>query len=118
MMKEDTMLETRRPKLDMLSESFIDQIVSEALDVLGKTGVLIENDSDNMSSFGLLVSNIVSSFIIAYHTLFDISYIIFDKNSGDFSGNGSRKSKERERNLLLRPRSLDTSRPRYRRSHD
>jgi trimethylamine--corrinoid protein Co-methyltransferase len=43
-MKENTMLETRRPKLDMLSESFIDQIVSEALDVLGKTGVLIEND--------------------------------------------------------------------------
>ena len=38
------MLETRRPKLDMLSESFIDQIVSEALDVLGKTGVLVEND--------------------------------------------------------------------------
>jgi trimethylamine--corrinoid protein Co-methyltransferase len=38
------MLETRRPKLDMLSQSFIDQIVSEALDVLGKTGVLIEND--------------------------------------------------------------------------
>ncbi len=43
-MKEATMLETRRPKLDMLSESFIDQIVSEALDVLGKTGVLVEND--------------------------------------------------------------------------
>jgi trimethylamine--corrinoid protein Co-methyltransferase len=43
-MKEDTMLETRRPKLDMLSRSFIDQIVSEALDVLGKTGALIEND--------------------------------------------------------------------------
>jgi len=38
------MLETRRPKLDMLSKSFIDQIVSESLDVLGKTGVLIEND--------------------------------------------------------------------------
>ena len=38
------MLKTRRPKLDMLSESFIDQIVSEALDVLGKTGVLVEND--------------------------------------------------------------------------
>ena len=38
------MLETRRPKLDMLSQSFIDQIVSEALDVLGKTGVFIEND--------------------------------------------------------------------------
>ncbi len=38
------MLETRRPKLDMLSESFIDQIVSEALDVLEKTGVLLEND--------------------------------------------------------------------------
>jgi len=38
------MLETRRPKLDMLSESFIDQIVSEALDVLAKTGVLVEND--------------------------------------------------------------------------
>jgi hypothetical protein len=37
-MKEDTMLETRRPKLDMLSRSFIDQIVSEAVDVLGKTG--------------------------------------------------------------------------------
>jgi trimethylamine--corrinoid protein Co-methyltransferase len=44
MMKEETMLETRRPKLDMLSEPFIDQIVSEALDVLGKTGVLIENE--------------------------------------------------------------------------
>jgi len=43
-MEEDTMLETRRPKLDMLSKSFIDQIVSEALDVLGKTGVLVEND--------------------------------------------------------------------------
>jgi hypothetical protein len=39
MIKEKTMLETSRPKLDMLSESFIDQIVSEALDVLGKTGV-------------------------------------------------------------------------------
>jgi len=38
------MLETKRPKLDMLSESFIDQIVAEATDVLGKTGVLIEND--------------------------------------------------------------------------
>jgi len=38
------MLETRRPKLDMLSESFIEQIVSEALDVLGKTGVFVEND--------------------------------------------------------------------------
>jgi trimethylamine--corrinoid protein Co-methyltransferase len=43
-MKENTMLETRRPKLDMLSESFIEQIVSEALDVLEKTGVLVEND--------------------------------------------------------------------------
>ena len=38
------MLKTRRPKLDMLSDSFIDQIVSEALDVLGKTGVFIENE--------------------------------------------------------------------------
>jgi len=38
------MLETRRPKLDMLSQSFIDQIVSEALDVLGKTGVFMENE--------------------------------------------------------------------------
>jgi trimethylamine--corrinoid protein Co-methyltransferase len=38
------MLETRRPKLDMLSEPFINQIVSEALDVLGKMGVLVEND--------------------------------------------------------------------------
>jgi trimethylamine--corrinoid protein Co-methyltransferase len=43
-MKEDTMLETRRPKLDMLSESFIEQIVSEALDVLRQTGVFVEND--------------------------------------------------------------------------
>ncbi len=43
-MKEVSMLETKRPKLDMLSESFIDHIVSEALDVLGKTGVLIENE--------------------------------------------------------------------------
>jgi len=39
------MLEMRRPKLDILSESFIDQIVSEALDVLGKTGVLVENEN-------------------------------------------------------------------------
>ena len=38
------MLKTRRPKLDMLSESFIDQIVSEAVVVLGKTSVLVEND--------------------------------------------------------------------------
>ncbi|MFC2167628.1 trimethylamine methyltransferase family protein [Acidobacteriota bacterium] len=38
------MLETRRPKLDMLSESFIEQIVSEALDVLGQTGVFVENN--------------------------------------------------------------------------
>ncbi len=38
------MLETRRPKLGMLSESFIEQIVSEALDVLGQTGVFVEND--------------------------------------------------------------------------
>jgi trimethylamine--corrinoid protein Co-methyltransferase len=38
------MLETKRPKLDMLSRPFIDRIVSEAVDVLGKTGVLIEND--------------------------------------------------------------------------
>jgi len=43
-MKEAAMIEARRPKLDMLSESFIDQIISEALDVLGKTGVLVEND--------------------------------------------------------------------------
>jgi trimethylamine--corrinoid protein Co-methyltransferase len=38
------MLETRRPKLDILSDSFIDQIVSEAMDVLEKTGVHVEND--------------------------------------------------------------------------
>jgi len=44
MMKEVAMLETRRPKLDMLSDSFIDQIVAEALDVLGKTGMFIENE--------------------------------------------------------------------------
>jgi trimethylamine--corrinoid protein Co-methyltransferase len=42
--KGGTVLDKRRPKLDMLSESFIDQIVSEALDVLEKTGVLIENE--------------------------------------------------------------------------
>jgi hypothetical protein len=34
-----------------------------------------------MSSFGLLVSNILSSFIIEYHKLFSISYIIPDKNA-------------------------------------
>ncbi len=44
MMQEDAVLETRRPKLDILSQSFIEQIVSEAFDVLGKTGVLVEND--------------------------------------------------------------------------
>lgn len=38
------MLETKRPKLDLLSRPFLDQIVSEAVDVLEKTGVLIEND--------------------------------------------------------------------------
>lgn len=38
------MLKTLRPKLEMLSSSFIEQIVSEAVDVLGKTGVLVEND--------------------------------------------------------------------------
>jgi len=37
MIKEEPMLETRRPKLDMLSEPFIDQIVSEALDVRSVT---------------------------------------------------------------------------------
>ena len=42
--KGGTVLDKRRPKLDMLSESFIDQIVSEALDVLEKMGVLIENE--------------------------------------------------------------------------
>jgi len=34
-----------------------------------------------MSSFGLLVSNTVSSFIIGCHTLFGISYITLDKNA-------------------------------------
>jgi trimethylamine--corrinoid protein Co-methyltransferase len=43
-LKEEKMLETKRPKLDLLSRPFLDQIVSEALDVLEKTGVLIEND--------------------------------------------------------------------------
>jgi trimethylamine--corrinoid protein Co-methyltransferase len=38
------MLKPRRPKLDILSEPFIRRIVSEAMDVLGKTGVRIEND--------------------------------------------------------------------------
>lgn len=39
------MLKTRRPRLDMLSEPFMDQILSEAIDVLGKTGVLVENET-------------------------------------------------------------------------
>ena len=38
------MLQTMRPKLDLLSQPFLDQIVSEAVDVLEKTGVLVEND--------------------------------------------------------------------------
>ncbi len=38
------MLETKRPKLELLSRPFLDRIVSEAVDVLEKTGVLIEND--------------------------------------------------------------------------
>ncbi len=38
------MLETRQPKLEILSKLFIEQIVSEALDVLEKTGVLVENE--------------------------------------------------------------------------
>jgi trimethylamine--corrinoid protein Co-methyltransferase len=38
------MLETKRPKLDLLSPPMVDRIVSEAVDVLDKTGVLIEND--------------------------------------------------------------------------
>ncbi len=38
------MLETKRPKLDLLSRPFLDRIVSEAVDVMDKTGVLIEND--------------------------------------------------------------------------
>ena len=39
------MLETRRPRLDMLSEPFMDRIVSEGLDVLEKTGVRVENEA-------------------------------------------------------------------------
>jgi len=38
------MLETKRPRLDMLAQSFIEQIISEAMDVLKKTGVLVENE--------------------------------------------------------------------------
>ncbi len=38
------MLETQRPRLDVLSRPLLDRIVSEAVDVLEKTGVLIEND--------------------------------------------------------------------------
>jgi trimethylamine--corrinoid protein Co-methyltransferase len=38
------MLETRRPKLELLFPPFLDQIVSEALDVLKKTGARIESD--------------------------------------------------------------------------
>jgi trimethylamine--corrinoid protein Co-methyltransferase len=44
-MKEDAMFKTRRPRLDMLSEAFMHQVVSEAFDVLGKTGVLVENEN-------------------------------------------------------------------------
>jgi len=54
-----------------------------------------------MSSFGLLVSNIVSSFIIEYHTLSGLSYIIFDKNSCDFSGNGFGKARNTSENCFL-----------------
>ena len=43
-LKEERMLKTTRPKIDMLSRPLLDQIVSEAVDVLDKTGVLIEND--------------------------------------------------------------------------
>jgi len=42
--KEENVLETRRPKLELLSKAFIEQIISEALDVLKKTGVLVENE--------------------------------------------------------------------------
>jgi hypothetical protein len=53
------------------------------------------NDWDSMSSFGLLVSNIVSSFLIVNQPLLGTSYNILDKNSGASSGNGSRQSKSR-----------------------
>jgi len=43
-LKEEKTLETKRPKLDLLSRPLLDQIVSEAVDVLEKTGVLVEND--------------------------------------------------------------------------
>jgi len=36
-------LETKRPKLKMLSKDFVQQIIDEAFDVLKKTGVLVEN---------------------------------------------------------------------------
>jgi len=38
------MLETKRPKLEVLSRPLLDRIVSEAVEVLEKTGVLVEND--------------------------------------------------------------------------
>ncbi len=38
------MLETKRPKLNMLSKAFIEKIVDEAIDVLEKTGVMVENE--------------------------------------------------------------------------
>lgn len=38
------MLETKRPNLEMLSRPFVEQIISEAMDVLEKTGVLVENE--------------------------------------------------------------------------
>jgi hypothetical protein len=63
------------------------------------------NDWDSMSSLGLLVSNIVSSFIIVNHPLFGISYTILNKNSGVSSGNGSRQSKSRAAPASLTPKS-------------
>ncbi len=38
------MLETKRPRLDMLAQPFVEQIIAEAMDVLEKTGVLVENE--------------------------------------------------------------------------
>ena len=44
MMKEEAVLDPNRPRLNMLSKSLVDQIISEAFDVLEKTGVLVENE--------------------------------------------------------------------------
>jgi trimethylamine--corrinoid protein Co-methyltransferase len=42
--QEDPVLDAKRPKLNLLSEAMVKQIVEEAVDVLVRTGVLVENE--------------------------------------------------------------------------